>query len=80
MKSFEKFRSRAMNGDALKQVKGGISASNPCHEVTPECAMYYQWCASSCGDLDTWYNCVISYTWNCSPLVGYDNVCVYHCP
>ncbi len=80
MKNFEKFQSRALKGDALKEIKGGMSASDPCHVVTPECANYYQYCASSCYDLDVYYYCVLSYTMNCSPLVGYDNVCIYHCP
>ncbi len=79
MKNFEKFQSRALNSDAMKEIKGGVSALS-CHPVTPECANYYQYCASTCGDLDAWYTCVMSYSMNCSPLVGYDNVCIYHCP
>jgi len=79
MKNFEKFRSRALNSDALKEIKGG-SATLSCHEVTPECTQIYRMCSATCGDLTNWFDCVISYGAPCSPLVGFDNVCNGYCP
>ncbi len=79
MKNFEKFQSRALNADALKEIKGGMSAL-ACHPVTPQCASIYLNCASYCyGDINDWFTCVQSQpgSGSCSPLVGWDNVCYY---
>ncbi len=76
MKNFEKFQSRALTGDALKEIKGGMVFG--CHPVTPQCASIYLSCASYCyGDIGDWFSCVMAQSGACSPLVGWDNVCYY---
>ena len=78
MKNFEKFQSRALNSDALKQIKGGMfDPPEHCHPVTPECNSYYLSCASLCGDYYDFECCVLNQTMDCSPLQGFDNICYY---
>lgn len=81
MKNFEKFRSQALNGDALKEIKGGMGGADfPCHEVSHACAVAYDICKGECYDHGPFMDCVYQLNPTCSPLTGYDNVCINDCP
>ena len=81
MKSFQKFRSRALNNDILKTVKGGIAISDgPCHDVSHECGVAYDVCTGECSNHESFMDCVWAINQGCSPLIGYDNVCINNCP
>ena len=79
MRSFEKFRSRALNSDALKEVKGGANITNECDLLQPECKDVSWSCRGLC-DFDEFVACVWNYQPDCSPLYCWDHVCVYDCP
>lgn len=72
MKNFEKFRSRALNQNTLKEIKGGANA-----DVPPECMPAYWNCSYLCDNPDIllWYDCVLANNPTCSPLAGWYEVC-----